>query len=154
MQFLTGLITNKVFLSAAGAWFVAQLSKVLLDMIRGKFTPDRLAGSGGMPSSHSATVTGLAVSTALMEGSHSSGFVIALFLAIIVIYDALGVRKTTGEQSRILNRMRRHEPAASEDPLDGKPLQEHMGHTIPEIIVGILIGTAAALIVNILPIPV
>ncbi len=162
--FLIGLITNRVFLSAGGAWLIAQLSKNILHMVKGEFTPDRLTGSGGMPSAHSATVCGLAMSSLLVNGSHSTEFMIALFLAMIVIYDALGVRRTTGQQSRILNAMRKaasgknaaDAPASSPaepDPLNGKPLEEHMGHTMPEIIVGIAIGIAAALIVHILPIP-
>ena len=143
--FLIGLITNRVFLSAGGAWLIAQLSKNILHMIKGEFTPDRLTGSGGMPSAHSATVCGLAMSSALVNGSHSTEFIISLFLAMIVIYDALGVRRTTGQQSRILNEMRK--------AMDEKPLEEHMGHTMPEIIVGMAVGIAAALIVHILPIP-
>ena len=150
-KFLIGLITNRVFLSAAGAWLIAQVSKNILHMIKGEFTRERLAGSGGMPSAHSATVCGLAVSSALVSGSHSTEFVIALFLALIVIYDALGVRRTTGEQSRVLNAMRKN--AAAPDPLDGKPLEEHMGHTLPEIIVGMAVGIAVAVLVYNLPIP-
>ena len=85
------------------------------------------------------------MSSALVNGSHSTEFIISLFLAMIVIYDALGVRRTTGQQSRILNEMRK--------AMDEKPLEEHMGHTMPEIIVGMAVGIAAALIVHILPIP-
>lgn len=108
---------------------------------------DRLTSSGGMPSAHSATVTGLAVSTLIVYGTGSFEFVIALFFAIIVIYDAQGVRYTTGQQSRVLNRMRRRDQKDGKTPVQEQDLEEHMGHTLPELIAGILVGIAAACIV-------
>ena len=58
MEYVMGLVTNKVLLSAVAAWFVAQGSKIILDVIKGTFTFKRLSGGGGMPSAHSATVIG------------------------------------------------------------------------------------------------
>lgn len=147
MQALMGLLHNQVLIATAVSWFIAQGGKMLLLVIKGEFTIDRLTSSGGMPSAHSATVTGLTVSTLIVYGTGSFEFVIALFFAIIVIYDAQGVRYTTGQQSRVLNRMRRRDQKDGKTPVQEQDLEEHMGHTLPELIAGILVGIAAACIV-------
>ena len=97
-----------------------------------------------MPSSHSATVTGLLCATALKFGTGGFEFPMALFFAIIVIYDARGVRYQTGRQSVILNRMRDQDSVGGRDLFDDIHLDENMGQTIPEIIVGCLIGVVCA----------
>ena len=68
MNIIMDLVTNRILVATAAAWFVAQFLKVLFDTIKNGFSVERLTGSGGMPSSHSATVTGLVVSTAMVEG--------------------------------------------------------------------------------------
>ena len=146
MNILINLIKNPVFLSAGGAWLVAQVSKILYESIRYGFRKERLTGGGGMPSSHSATVTGLTVGCLLSSGAKSPEFAIALFLAMVVMYDAMGVRLETGRQSKILNAMREKDLAEGRTPLFEKPLDESMGHTLPEVIVGILIGIGVALL--------
>lgn len=146
-DFFIGLISNRVLVSAFAGWFLAQGGKVLLDMIKGRFTADRITGGGGMPSAHSATVCGLAVSALIVYGSGSFEFVMALFFAIIVMYDAVGVRRETGEQAKALNRLRERDLAEGRQALYSKPMQEHMGHTLGEIIAGAAVGIAAALIV-------
>ncbi|MEE1114419.1 MAG: divergent PAP2 family protein [Eubacterium sp.] len=145
--FFMDLITNKVLISALLAWAVAQVSKVLLDVVKGSFTVDRLTGSGGMPSSHSATSLGLITATALTYGVGGFEFPMAFFFGIIVIYDAMGVRMETGREAQVLNKLRERDLAEGKEPLFNKPLREKIGHTLPEIIVGGLIGIAAALIV-------
>ena len=99
-----------------------------------------------MPSAHAATVCGLAASTALTRGGGSAEFVIALFLAIIVIYDAMGVRYETGQQAGILNRLRKRDEAEGKAVIQEKPLQEKMGHTLPEIIAGCAIGITVGIL--------
>ena len=133
------LITNPVFLSAAAGWFTAQCIKMIIETAKNGFDLKRLSGGGGMPSSHSATVTGLVCATALTFGTGGFEFPMALFFAIIVIYDARGVRYQTGRQSAILNRMR--------DPDEDIHLDEKMGHTIPEIIAGCVTGAACAAVI-------
>ena len=149
MQFLSDLIHNPVFLSAAASWFIAQSLKMILDVFRGSFTPGRLAGGGGMPSAHSATVCGLATACGLQSGGGSSEFVIALFLAIIVIYDAMGVRYETGRQAGILNRMRRRDLEDGRSVVQDRDLEEKMGHTLPEIVAGGVLGIAVAAVVTV-----
>lgn len=147
MQALTGLLHNQVLIATVISWFIAQGGKMLRLAVKGEFTMDRLTSSGGMPSAHSATVTGLAVSTLIVYGTGSFQFVIALFFAIIVIYDAQGVRYTTGQQSKVLNRMRRRDQEEGRSPVQDSDLEEHMGHTVPELIAGIIIGILTACIV-------
>ena len=103
-----------------------------------------------MPSAHSATVTGLACEAGLRLGGGSFEFVIALFFAIIVIYDAMGVRYVTGQEARILNLLRSREMKEGKTALFEKPLDEKMGHTLPEILAGCVIGILCAVIVNII----
>ncbi len=100
-----------------------------------------------MPSAHSATVTGLLVSTAMVEGTGSTAFAIALFFAIIVIYDAMGVRYETGQEAKILNALMRREQEEGKEPIYDHELDEKMGHTLPEIIAGIVVGAVIAIII-------
>ena len=101
-----------------------------------------------MPSSHSATVTGLTVGCLISETARSASFAAALVLAMVVIYDAMGVRRETGKQSKILNAMRERDLAEGKEPLFDKPLDEKMGHTLPEVIAGILVGIGVALLMS------
>lgn len=146
MNIIMDLVTNRILVATVAAWFVAQFLKVLFDTIKNGFSVERLTGSGGMPSSHSATVTGLVVSTAIVEGVGGFPFVMAMFFAIIVIYDAAGVRMETGREAQVLNRLAKRDQAEGKQPLNEKPLREKMGHTIPEIIVGMLLGGVVAAI--------
>ncbi len=141
---LTDLIRNPIFLSAGGAWLVAQVSKIIYETARNGFRADRLTGGGGMPSSHSATVTAVTVGCLLSYSAQSPEFAIALFFSMVVIYDAMGVRLETGKQAKILNAMRERDIAEGRKPFFDEPLDEKMGHTLPEVIVGIVIGIVLA----------
>ena len=144
MEYLLDLVTNPVFLSAAASWFIAQCTKMIIETVKYGFDPKRLSGGGGMPSAHSATVTALVCATAMKYGMGGFEFPMALFFAIIVIYDARGVRYQTGRQSVILNRMK--DPDLAPDI----HLDENMGHTVPEIIAGCLTGAVCAVIICLL----
>ena len=90
------LLQNKILISAVTGWFVAQILKTLIHLYLTKsFVAERLVGSGGMPSSHSATVCALATSTGISYGLNSFEFTISVLFAIIVMYDAIGVRRET-----------------------------------------------------------
>ena len=144
MEVLLDLLHNRMLLSGFFGWFCAQMIKMVIEVIMGGFSMKRLAGGGGMPSTHSATVTALAISAGIVYGFGSGEFALAFFLAMIVMYDAMGVRLTTGKQSRILNRLNEKKKAGGEEPLMEKPLEEKMGHTLPEVAVGFLMGALAA----------
>lgn len=142
------LFQNPVFLSAALAWIVAQGWKVARAARKYGFSMKILGESGGMPSGHSATVTAMTISCALHYGLDSAIFAVALFLSLIVIYDAAGVRYQSGQEADILNKLRERDIKEGREPLMDKPLKVKRGHTTSEIAVGILLGLAAAVFVN------
>ena len=110
-----------------------------------------LAKTGGMPSSHSCCTMGMAVSVGLIEGFNSVSFAIALCLAFIVMYDAAGVRRTVGLQAKVLNQMMVE--LFSEHPkLSSERIKEFLGHTPFEVLVGAILGSAIAIVFNILAI--
>ena len=104
MDFFRGIASNEIFISAAVGWLTAQILKTIIHTaLTRSFVAERMVGSGGMPSSHSSTVCALAASTCLQYGSASFEFAIASFFAIVVMYDAIGVRRETGIQAKVLN---------------------------------------------------
>jgi acid phosphatase family membrane protein YuiD len=142
------LLDNRILIAAFLAWFVAQLSKTIYELIRQrKLYIGRLVSSGGMPSSHSALVTGLATAIGRVEGVGSALFAIALVLAAIVMYDAAGVRRAVSIQARILNQM--IDEAYQGKPFSGKRLHELIGHTPFQVFVGGLLGIGIALLITV-----
>ncbi|CAJ1956274.1 unnamed protein product [Sphenostylis stenocarpa] len=103
----------------------------------------RLLDSGGMPSSHSATVSALAVAIGLQEGAGSSAFAVAVVLACIVMYDASGVRLHAGRQAELLNQIVCELPP--EHPLSNvRPLRDSLGHTPLQVVAGCILGCIIA----------
>ena len=92
------------------------------------------------------SMIGLTAGCLLTHSAASPEFAIAVFLSMVVMYDAMGVRLETGQQAKILNRMRERDIAEGREPLFDEPLDEQMGHTLSEVIVGVIIGIAAAVI--------
>ena len=141
------LLDNRILLSSFLAWAVAQVSKTILDLFRQrKLVLSRLVSSGGMPSSHSALVTGLATATGRVMGLSSASFAIAVVVASIVMYDAAGVRRAVSIQARILNQM--IEEAFQGSPMAEKRLRELIGHTPIQVLVGALLGIGVALLMT------
>ena len=141
---------NYVLVTAVISSLLAQFTKVILNLIiLGKFIPERLWGAGGMPSAHSATVCGLLVANGRYCGTGSTEFALALVLAIIVMYDAMGVRRETGEQAKILNRMLSEWMDRESDAmpfLGDKKLKEMVGHTPIQVLTGAIFGIAVGLL--------
>ena len=150
LDFLKDLITNPVLMSACASWFVAQVSKVILETVKYGFDKKVIGRSGGMPSSHSATFTGLTFSCLLLYSAHSTEFAISLMLAIVVIYDALNVRREAGQLGAAMNRLRKRDAAEGRQPLSDIEFEEKAGHTLPEVIAGICVGIAVSSIVCLL----
>ncbi|XP_020705147.1 uncharacterized protein LOC110116046 isoform X3 [Dendrobium catenatum] len=99
----------------------------------------RLLGSGGMPSSHSATVVALATAIGLQEGTAGSSFALAIVLASVVMYDASGIRLHAGRQAELLNQIVCELPP--EHPLSSiRPLRELLGHTPLQVVAGAILG--------------
>ena len=147
MNFFTELFSNKVFVCAIAGWLVAQILKTLIHMFfTKKFVAERLVGSGGMPSSHSSTVCALATSSGILYGPSSFEFAISLIVAIIVMYDAMGVRRETGIQARILNEMLEVFADMGSDMSPQDKLKEFVGHTPLQVVIGAILGIGIAFI--------
>ena len=148
MEFIVELLHNKVFIAAALGWLIAQVAKTIIYMIiNRKFKAERLVGSGGMPSCHSATVCGLATATVIQSGPASVECAISIMLAIIVMYDAMGVRRETGIQARVLNEMMEMFTKMGKEMTVEEKLKEFVGHTPLQVIVGALLGISIAIAV-------
>jgi len=140
MQDFSNILNNQVLLVALIACLVAQLLKLLVELTKDrKFNLRTLVTTGGMPSAHSALVTALAAGVGQTMGWASPDFAIATIFAIIVMYDAAGVRQAAGKQARILNQI------IDELFQEGKEfnedrLKELLGHTPFQVIVGSILG--------------
>jgi uncharacterized protein len=141
------LFDNRVLISAFLAWAIAQVSKTVYELFRQrKLIISRLVSSGGMPSSHSALVTGLATATGRLDGVGSTAFAISVVLAGIVMYDAACVRRAVSIQARILNQML--DEVFAGHPIAEKRLRELIGHTPFQVFVGGLLGIVVGLLVT------
>jgi len=127
---------------------IAQLAKIATKLLRtGHLDFRMIAKTGGMPSSHSCCTVGMAVSVGLIEGFNSVSFAIALGLALIVMYDAAGVRRTVGLQAKVLNQIMTE--LFSEHPkLSSERIKEFLGHTPVEVLVGAALGAVIAVVFN------
>ena len=145
---LAALAANPIFRSAACSLIVAQLLKTILNLLKvrkadiGDALLVFLWRTGGMPSSHSAIAVSITSSIALTEG-FSNLFILSLFLSLIVIRDALGVRRSSGLQSKALNRLGGE--VGIRLGLEYEPVREVHGHTWPEVLVGAILGVFIAL---------
>lgn len=125
---------------AAETWLVAQVIKVVNDLIvHKKLNMRRLWGSGGMPSSHAATVMSLTTVVGIVNGWDSAIFAVSLVFAIVVMYDAAGVRRAAGKQAKILNQMIEEKGVKMKERLT-----ELLGHTPFEVFMGALLGIVNA----------
>jgi len=139
--FFLGLWENKVLLAAASGWITAQVLKTLLVLIMEReLHLERLMGSGGMPSSHSATVCALSSACAVVYGSHSGEFAISSIFAFIVMYDACNVRLETGKQAVAIKELQELVKKMGHDLSTEEKLKELVGHTLPQVLVGALLG--------------
>ncbi len=143
------LLHNKVLIISVGSWMAAQIIKTIIDVIITKeLNPERLVGSGGMPSCHSATVCALATSSGLVYGLGSFQFAISCIFAIVVMYDARGVRRETGNQAVLLNRLMDYfkstAPPQYKKAFNQEKLKELIGHTPLQVLVGALLGIGMA----------
>ena len=142
---LDQIIRNKIFMTTLSAWVIAQTVKVTIGIIRQKKIDFRwFVGTGGMPSSHAAGASCLAASIGLEHGFNSVYFALAASFMIVVTFDAQGVRRATGKQARILNKIT--EDIYWRGRIDETRLRELIGHTPIEVIVGILLGIIIAMV--------
>ena len=139
------IVTNKVLLISISAWAVAQLLKLFFSLAREKrFDLRYFAASGGMPSAHSATVSALATAVAMTQGLGSVAFAITAIVAMVVMYDAAGVRRAVSQQSIILNRVIRELLEKRPRKEVERDLREFIGHTPFQVIAGAVVGILTA----------
>ncbi len=139
------IIMNKALVIPAGVWVISQVLKVLVVLAREKRLELRfLVGSGGMPSSHTALVCSLATVVGMTQGFGSVVFAVVAILAMVVMYDAAGVRRAVGRQSAILNRIVKE--LLEKRPRDEveRDLREFIGHTPFQVIAGAVLGISIA----------
>ena len=139
------------------SWFCAQIIKTVLTLIRYReFRAERLFGAGGMPSSHSALVCSITVAMAKLVGFDSPLFGLTFVFSMVVMYDAMGVRRAAGEQAKVLNKIifsrmfdiineeLEEDGEEGEAPGGQKELKEFLGHTPLEVLGGMLLGILIA----------
>jgi len=141
---LLSIITNKMFYTAITSWFVAQGAKVVIFVIKNRRMDFRLfVGTGGMPSSHVAFVTSIAFIMGFEAGWTSPTFMLTLGLSIIIITDAVGVRRAAGRTAAALNRL--VDDLYQTGEVKEERLKELLGHTPVEAIVGGIIGVGTTI---------
>jgi acid phosphatase family membrane protein YuiD len=144
---ISQLVSNKILMVTLSAWAIAQTIKVSIGVVREKKFDFRwFIGTGGMPSSHAAGASCLAAAAGLKYGFDSVYFALAASFALVVMFDAQGVRRATGKQARILNKMM--EDIYWQGKTQESRLRELVGHTPIEVITGSLLGIIIAVVMQ------
>lgn len=134
---------NVVLMTALVAWFTAQVLKTITSYWKHRqFRAERLVGAGGMPSSHTSLVVGLASAVGFHDGVSSPLFAVSAVLAGIVMYDAAGVRRAAGKQAKVINKL--VQEMRVEHRIKETRLKELLGHTPLEVLAGALLGFSMA----------
>lgn len=146
MPIFSSIFNNAILISALTAWLIAQFVKVVVNIILlKKLNIQLIVSSGGFPSSHSATVSALALGIGKYYGWNSPIFAVAAVFGMIVLYDAAGVRRAAGKQAEVLNQLIErlyHGPDPSQ-----KKLKELIGHTPLEVFGGVMVGIIVGLLI-------
>ena len=144
MEFLKDFFANYLLLVPIASWLVCQLTKVIIHfVIEGKFSIERMFGDGGMPSGHSATVFSLAVISGWVYGFDSSVFAISSILAVVVMHDAMGVRREAGKHAESIKEMAElvNELFKEHDiKIRTEKMKKLVGHTPLQVFVGAVVG--------------
>ena len=147
MNALQALVGNRILWTCLAAWFLAQVLKIPRVWLKEKrFSWKILFELGGMPSSHSATVSALATSIGIIRGFDSPEFAISSILAMIVMTDASGVRRAVGNHAIKINEMLDELIHNGDLNKTVERLKEILGHTPFQVLIGMLLGIAVALI--------
>lgn len=142
---LDDLLSNEVLWTAMAAWFLAQFFKPFLEYLQTRrWVWGLWFSTGGNPSSHSALVVSVMLAIGLFVGFGTPLFALALAIAMIVVYDAAGVRREAGRHAERINIL--IEELFSGQPISEQQLKEVIGHTPMEVLSGVLLGAATALI--------
>ncbi len=155
MNFLLDALTNYPLISAGSGWVIAQILKSITGVFKiKKFTlTEFFFGTGGMPSSHTAAVMALLTACGVKYGVGSGYFAISFILAMIVIRDAMGMRRQVGEHAKALNIIFKEFVDAKNDPkLTQKAFSELAGHTPLQVFAGAAVGIIVALLMTLIPV--
>jgi len=148
LNFFTELLENKILLTAILGWFIAQTMKVILVLIQNKRLDwSRFVGSGGMPSSHSSFVISLTSAVGYTEGVSSALFAVCAVLSFVVMYDASGVRRATGIQAKVINKLVDSYEESEDVEISNEKLKELIGHSPLEVLAGAIVGLLTAILV-------
>lgn len=146
MELLYDLLSNRILIASFFGWLTAQVLKTIIYVLVNKeFNPERLMGDGGMPSSHSATVMALVTATCFYYGAGSFEFAISAVLALIVMHDAMGVRRETGIQAKAINNMMEWLQELNGEINVEEKLKEFVGHTPIQVFFGALLGVVVGI---------
>lgn len=146
MNWLLDLLRNPFLITAIVAWFTSQVLKIFTHAIAFReWDIKRFLGDGGMPSSHTATVSALAIFAGLTYGFASFQFAIGTLFTMIVCRDAVGVRMETGKQSLIINELKKM--VESKEIAEIK-LKKFVGHTPLQVLGGLIVGLVVALLMS------
>lgn len=151
MKYIVDIFTNYILMSAVCSWLVAQILKGFTGVFKlKKFTfTEFFFGTGGMPSSHTAAVCGVATAAAVRCGFASAEFAISAVLAMIVMRDAMGMRREVGKHAKALNQIFEEIAKAKNDPaLTQKALGELVGHTPLQVFAGVFVGIGSSLLLS------
>ncbi len=152
METVRLILNNKILVTAFLGYFLAQIIKTIIEAVMDRtFSIRRLfSGNGGMPSSHASTVCALATMTALTAGVASFEFAIAVVFAIVVMVDASGVRRETGNQAVILNELMEYFGKLKDNPprFSHDKLKELIGHTPLQVQTGAALGIIIAFVTH------
>lgn len=147
MEYLQDFLNNKILIAALVAWAIAQAIKAILyTIVNREFKFERLVGSGGMPSSHAATVCALTTAVAMQYGLGSFAFAISFVLSSVVLHDARGVRQEAGKQAVTITAIIDH--LIKEGTIIELPnweLKELIGHTPLQVLIGSIMGIGIGL---------
>jgi len=145
---VSGVLGNLPLWAAVAATVLAQVLKVALILVtERRFAPERLLDTGGMPSSHTASVTALATSVGLLYGWGSPTFAIAAVFGSIVMYDATGIRRAAGQQAEAINELVNELAHLFDAGFQPKALKTLLGHTYPQVFAGAVLGILTAIVV-------
>jgi len=146
LSVVSAILTNRILITGIAGWAIAQLLKTIIyALVNRSLDLSRLTGDGGMPSSHSAIVTSVAVMTGFECGFDSAFFAIAAVIALVVMHDAMGVRLETGKQAQVINEMFELLDRLSEETLSmDVKLKEFVGHTPLQVAAGCILGIIVA----------
>ena len=144
-DYLQDFLKNSIFWTSFAAWLLAQSIKVAIGVFKEKrFNFKWFVGTGGMPSSHTAAVSALATSVGITYGFDSGLFAIAVIFALVVMFDAQGVRHSSGRQAALLNKML--DDIYWKKKMDDEKLKELLGHTPVQVWAGAVIGILVPLL--------